>query len=253
MRMMMMIIMMNPVVLSSVLVPVMSATTLPKTSGSVKSIPDELNKLMRYLQPQVRSMAQTYLPETYGNCYEDGAPPTKCQHAGNLYFKKTSLYRVKARWITGINDLHMRELAVSTPAENKLDLKLMVELVDIPMSLRLEACAWGAGCTKLWDNQNSCCGKGKRIWATLTAVCSPQAPYIRDPVLSTIRMDKITVSPKLFGSIKVNIADITNSAENGIKTAAKKFLSFDIIDGMNNELQNILGQYQLTCQTLLKP
>ena len=100
----------------------------------VKSIPDELNKLLRFLQPQMRKLARDYVPRTYGNCHEDN-PPRKCQNVGNLYDHKTSLYHVKARWITGINDVHLRELRITVPKKNRLNLRMMIELVTAEMVL----------------------------------------------------------------------------------------------------------------------
>lgn len=222
-------------------------------NGLVVSLPDQFAKLAKVFKPQIRRLAQQHLPKTYGNCH-DKNPPRKCEHhGGNLYQEQTTFYKVKARWITGINDLHMRDLSVVRLEDGRLAIAMMVQMTNLPMSLRLEACSPLLGCgLMLWDNESGCCGRNKRIWATITISCSSQAPYLRHAKLESLKMDKIQVHNSIFGKYKVKLADVTKSAEDGVKTALGNFLRSDAINELNGVIQSLYGRFELTCESLQK-
>lgn len=210
------------------------------------SLPDQLNRLGNVMRPQIRNLAAQHLPKTYGNCKERN-PPAKCEEGGNLYVKRQRLYKVKARWISGINDLNLDSFAVAPMDDGRLNISLVIRTTDLPMSLRLETCTRLTGCVKLWDNTSACCGKNKRLWATIIASCNTQSPYLRNPILSFLHMDQIKVYNKIFGKYKVKLADVTKAAENGVKQAVRGFLTSNLIDDANGLLKSLYGRFDLNC------
>lgn len=125
---------------------------------------------------------------------------------GYWYNRKTTFDHVKARWITGIHAIHWRKMPLTVPSNNRLDLHVMLELVEIPMSFCLEGCAWiVAGCTRWWDNQSKFV-----LWTTVSGACHVKAPFVHS-VLSVLEMDRVQINqsihPSILGQIKVDLIE----------------------------------------------
>lgn len=227
------------------------------------SIPDQLNALSRVFAGQVHQFAKTHLPRTYGNCAEADAP-VPCEEGGNLYVEQGVLHRIKARWVSGLNDLHLRHFSVNIPLKNsnQLELSIMIEMAQLDLSLRLEACTFikelvdlgGYDCVKLWDNHSACCGSSKRIWGKLLLTCTRNSTeLLSNPRITQLGIDRTGIYNKIFGMYEVKLADITQPAADGLKEALEKALTTtDVMTQMNQMLLKLYGRFDLTCDSLLK-
>lgn len=217
------------------------------TSRNV-SLPDQLNKMASFLKPQIRALAQKNLPNTIGNCLEDN-PPQPCSHSADLYRMKTPLFLMQARWLSGMNDLHVREMNVTALPNAELNISVLIEMTDVPMSLRFDWC-WFGQCRTMLDNHSACCGQGKRVWASIITSCSPTLPFLANARLDQFKLDQIVISQKFFNR-DIQLADVTTQAENQVRKSLESFMTnSDTLDEANKLINRFFGRFDLKCHSL---
>lgn len=222
------------------------------TSGAfgLRSIPDEINKLIRFFKPALSKHVSKILPATIGNCTADNAPQP-CHDIGHLHDERALFYHAKARWLSGINELEFQNMHIRpTHEQTRLTLSVQTLFKHVPMSLKMDLCVL-IFCKTLWDSHDSCCGRKKQLWGKVSAECSPTFPYLTDPVVEMIGSDQLKVEVPFLG-IKLRIADITDQATAIMQIQGQKFLTQDMIIQMNEMLHDLIGGQDLTCDSLLK-
>ncbi|RHZ11766.1 hypothetical protein DYB26_010342, partial [Aphanomyces astaci] len=204
-------------------------------------LPDVLSALLDAYKPLLSGFAQANLPATIGNCKEANAP-TNCTDIGNLYDVKNTFYRVKVRWISGINTMRLDDIAVTfDDKDGSMALTVKVYFAKLPVSLLVEACAGVLGCATFLDTTKSCCGTAKTVTMTATAKCSERPPFLHSFVVGNA-----TISPGIAFTIDVfghtfKVADITSYIIQGVKDSAGKFLATQGLTLVNSQLQSIFG------------
>ncbi|RHY83053.1 hypothetical protein DYB37_000873 [Aphanomyces astaci] len=204
-------------------------------------LPDVLSALLDAYKPLLSGFAQANLPATIGNCKEANAP-ANCTDIGNLYNVKNTFYRVKVRWISGINTMRLDDIAVTfDDKDGSMALTVKVYFAQLPASFLVEACAGVLGCSTFLDTTKSCCGTAKTVTMTATAKCSERPPFLHSFVVGNA-----TISPGIAFTIDVfghtfKVADITSYIIQGVKDSAGKFLATQGLTLVNSQLQSIFG------------
>lgn len=219
-------------------------------SVALRSIPDELQKLIVYIKPHLQTAAKEKLPATYGNCQIDDAP-LPCQEAGDVYVQSSMFYKAEAHWLSGINGVQLDDITLNVVEQDSSILRLRIETTfpSLPLNLRLQLCLFGF-CFQVSQGTGACCGEEKRVWMELKTECHSTAPYLRNPVVSTVGADPIEIRPKLLGLFRVKLADVTKESTDAVRQTTQMYLTPEMLKEINFNLEKILGRYELTCNSL---
>ncbi|KAH9106652.1 hypothetical protein AeMF1_017792 [Aphanomyces euteiches] len=203
-------------------------------------LPDVLATLIAAYKPLLGNYAKSQLPATIGNCGQDN-PPLPCSESGNLYETTNTFYKVRARWISGINTMTLNSLNATFDDSGNMALTLAVNFAQLPMSLKVDGCGGFLGCVNVLDNSDSCCGSNKTVVMTATANCSESYPFITGFAVATTKITPaINVQIDILGKM-FDVRDVTPSIESGLKDAAGNFLAAKGVDLLNTEIKSLFG------------
>ncbi|KAF0694406.1 Aste57867_14703 [Aphanomyces stellatus] len=210
--------------------PIMDPPVLPLVMGTVVSA----------YKPLLADFAKKSLPATVGNC-SDANPPAPCLDMGYLLAQTSSLYAIKARWITGLNTISVGDINFSVDDKTgAATLDVVLGFVNLPLSLRIDACLGGA-CTTFSDGTSACCGGPKTFAMTATVACSESYPFLRNFTLT-----KIQIRPSIDLMFPVNgkptsLFDVTKPVEAGLNATAAAFVQKQGLDMLNAQIQTLFG------------
>ncbi|OQS01672.1 hypothetical protein ACHHYP_20018 [Achlya hypogyna] len=221
------------------LASVVAAVAMAAAEPLPPVLPQALAKAVDTFKPVIATYAATALPATMGNCSADAPKP--CQEIGDLYNTKTSFYDVRARWISGLNTLTVDTLSLTYDAVGTVTATAAVTFKSLPLSLRVDACLPSAGCSKLLDNTETCCGGPKTITVVAVATCNETYPFLRD-----LNVTRATISPAL--QIMVNVSgtptglfDATSLVQNELMTQGSTLLQKQALEPLNDKVRAFFG------------
>lgn len=212
------------------------------SAARVRSIPDELQRVLQYFKPDIQQKIKEKVPASIGNCNNtQHAPPQPCQEMGDLMVMDGGMYRATARWLGGLQHMELKVMNFGYLEPNVVGIYIQVSLPQLPMSLRVDLCTFG--CRSLFDDTSSCCGTNKKLMALVSFKCSTSDPY-----LSEMHIEYINIFP----SIKVRkLFEVTAASEKMIKEQFVGLVPSDLLDQVNHYIPMILGKYEYTCDSLL--
>lgn len=132
-------------------------------------------------------------------------------------------YKVKARWISGINTLRVDQIQLASGGGH-FTLQVSGALEDLKLRLQVEQCITFDRCTSIFDNSDGCCGREKRFTVKLRMQCSSGFPYLTSPQFESIEMDKLQITQRI-GPVNIKIKDITGLVKGQVSTNVLKVLT----------------------------
>ncbi|OQS05955.1 hypothetical protein THRCLA_20485 [Thraustotheca clavata] len=211
-------------------------------------LPKELSTIVDTYTPVVSAYASSALPATVGNCSAANAPKP-CQDVGDLYATKSSFYDIQARWISGLNTINVNTVKLTYDANGTMNADVSVTFKSLPMSLHVDVCLPGAGCSKLLDNTDTCCGGPKTISATATVACSEVFPYLRNATVSNV-----SIAPAL--EVMYNISgkptalfDATSVLQKELAQQGTTLLQNQGLTLLNEKIKQLYGDTIFCTQT----
>ncbi|KAF0694405.1 Aste57867_14702 [Aphanomyces stellatus] len=212
--------------------------------ASTPILPQALSSLIDSTRPLIASFASTALPATVGNCSAAAKAPTPCTDVGNLYTGTTSFYNIQARWISGLNKVTIDKLTLTSDSTTGLmTINAAATFANLPLSLRIDACLPGVGCSNVADDTTTCCGASKTIALSVTAACSETYPYLQNLTVTDAQVlpsldIMITVSGK-----QMKIFDATKLVNGQLKTQGTVALQTQAASFINEQIKNIYGAH----------
>ena len=188
-----------------------------------------INAQIRSHIPAISEAMRSSLPESMGNC--TAGAPIPCQ-GGNqsLFYERTALYEVEARWVAGLKSTSLHNIFLSVPTESVFAVAIDGEFGSLPLSLYIAQCStpdvWITGkCDKLWDNTEACCGTRKKFSIVVLSECYPEFPFVRNIKVHSILVDPMQVEESVMGIVKVNLKDLTDSVQTTLKGELTPYLN----------------------------
>jgi hypothetical protein len=182
-----------------------------------------VNAEIRANLPAVTKALDEALPMSVGNC--TAGAPTPCQGKNeSLYYNRSNMYEVEARWLTGLKTTRLENIHLSVPREKVFAVEISGRFGEIPLSLAIGECftpdVWITGkCRKIWDNTDACCGKEKGFYVLIVSDCVPEFPFIRNIEVKKVKVDPIKIEESIAGLVKVPLSDVTENVEQAIQNS----------------------------------
>lgn len=188
-----------------------------------------VNAQIRQHLPAISNALRQGLPESIGNC--TAGAPRPCQGGReSLYYQRTSLYEVDARWIEGLKSTSLHEIYLSVPSKNYMAVAVDGEFGNLPLNLYIGECStpdvWITGkCRAVWDNKDACCGSRKKFNVIILSQCYPEYPFVRNITVHSIRVDPMHVEEKVMGLVTVSLSDLTDTIQEKLKLEIGPYLN----------------------------
>ncbi|KAG9415331.1 hypothetical protein AC1031_008769 [Aphanomyces cochlioides] len=211
-------------------------------------LPQALSSLIESSKPLLTTLTTTtaLIPATVGNCAATDNPPKPCTEIGNLFSTTSYIYKIDARWISGLNTFSIDTLALTPDATGKIKLDVSVTFKSLPISLNVEGCLPSVGCHKVVDDTTTCCGANKTIVLSIAASCSETFPYLGNFSVTKAKiMPSLDITLNLMGKL-TKVLDATSIVESQLKTQGTNLLAAQGASAINNLLKTLYGD-QIYC------
>ncbi|KAF0736862.1 hypothetical protein Ae201684P_000731 [Aphanomyces euteiches] len=214
---------------------VLDAPVLPVVMGTV----------LEAYKPLLSDFAQKNLPATVGNC-ADSNPPTPCTDIGYLFAQNSSLYNIKARWISGISTMTLGNVNyTSDNATGAINLDVTVGFKSLPLSLRVDACLAGV-CSNFFDGTSACCGGPKTVSLAATMQCSESYPFLRNFTFTKMDIQPAIELTFVVNGQSVSLFDVTKPVKSGLNSTVAAIIQKDGMDLLNTQIKSLFGD-QIFC------
>ena len=188
-----------------------------------------INAQIRQHIPAISNALRQGLPESIGNC--SAGAPSPCQGGSeSLYYQRTPLYEVEARWLQGLRSTSLHQIYLSVPSNNYMAVSVDGEFGDLPLNLYIGECStpdvWITGkCRAVWDNMDACCGARKKFNVMILSQCYPEYPFVRNITVHSTRVDPMHVEEKVMGLVTVSLTDLTDTIQEKLKLEIGPYLN----------------------------
>jgi len=187
-----------------------------------------VNSQIRQHLPAITDALRRGLPESMGNC--GAGAPQPCQGRESLYYQRTALYELEARWVQGLKSTSLSDIYLSVPSKNYMAVAVDGEFASLPLSLYIAECStpdvWITGrCRAIWDNLDACCGSNKKFNVMILSQCYPEYPFVRNITVHSIRVDPMHVQEKVMGLVTVSLTDLTDTVQEKLKQELGPYLN----------------------------
>jgi len=186
-------------------------------------------------------MLQQSIPNSYGDCNDNGPPaPCECSPGcANLYYiHKSWVYKAYARWISGLRSGSLASVVFSD-AGSVITVDVKGSFAQLPLSLWIGECLTFDQCVEIWDNTEGCCGTDKHFQVNISVNCKNDSPYLYNIKLDEVTLDKFEITEKIVG-ITVDLDDITSSIENTVSGLLSTYLTTEKFIPYNGTMVTVL-------------
>ncbi|KAH9106654.1 hypothetical protein AeMF1_017794 [Aphanomyces euteiches] len=227
---------------------VVSQVSVVRGAWQPPLLPQALSSLIESSKPLLTTLTKTtaLIPATVGNCAATDNPPKPCTEIGNLFSTTSYIYKIDARWISGLNTFSIDNLALTPDATGKIKLDVAVTFKSLPISLNVEGCLPSVGCHKVVDDTTTCCGANKTIELSIAASCSETFPYLGNFSVTKAKiMPSLDITLNLMGKL-TKVLDATSIVESQLKTQGTNLLAAQGAPAINDLLKTLYGD-QIYC------
>lgn len=206
---------------------------------------DGFNQFISSQVPTVTAALQGVMPASYGNCVDDA--PTPCEDKGDYLFyqHKSWAYKAWARWITGLNTISFDTLKVTADEEGNLNgVYGAGSFKNLPASIAIDECFTFDKCSKVWDNEDACCGSDKHFDLTLDVKCDDANKSLVYIDFGELNIDTFEITES-FGPVKLAQVDITNDVHDAAKGVITDYMTKAFIpyNGTTLTITDFLNAY----------
>lgn len=193
-----------------------------------------MNRALAGVLPLMNDVINHTLPRSLGDCNQtksiegDSLAPMPCIGDGPLYHATTTGLGVKAvekqhvlaRWVTGVNTIHIDSISVHVIPDSKKPIEVAIrgEIRDMKISIRIEQC-WLQVCKVLWDNTDGCCKPNREFELIVATDCNDDGDLatVGDFKVEWFNIDNIVLSENVLGLFQEKLADLTPRVKDTVK------------------------------------
>lgn len=182
----------------------------------------KVNRALVVVLPLINNVLHQTLPATVGNCDDSVRPPLPC--VGNQIAYRSphtsTGSEVLARWVTGLNTVHLRSASVTIIPESRRPIQVSIagQVADLKISLRIKECLLQV-CKTLWDGTGGCCEPNRNFMMVIATDCVHNAlgaAQLGDFKLEYFDIDKIQLSENILG-FEQDLADLTPTVRKHVQ------------------------------------
>ncbi|CAK4666351.1 hypothetical protein LEN26_015114 [Aphanomyces euteiches] len=239
-------------VLTTLLLAAKPAFSIRRIAGNSTNTTADNVSLRAFLTPMLPSLRDSLpaildglIPMSYGNCKGDVRPPQPCIGSTDLYTSTGVFYRIRARWIAGLNVIHFDTFDVKFDRNGSMLLTVSARFDALPMSVQVDACL-GYFCTGVLNNTDTCCGTNKTLTVVARIGCCTTPPFLCKPsVVSADVTPFVSAVVNVFGA-KIDVWDLTPTFTSVLRDQVESVVLAHTIDLINELLVDNLGD-EIVC------
>jgi hypothetical protein len=199
----------------------------------------KVNHALQGVLPLLNNVMNHTLPRTLGDCSKSARAPMPCVGDGPVYVANESglgqleEQRVKARWVTGVNTVHLKDISLQVIPDSRKPIELGIsgEVENLTMSIRIQQCLFGVGCKTLWDGTGGCCKPRRQFKLVIATDCADSTDGVAtlgDFKVEWFNIDDIVLNENVLG-FNQKLADLTPRVKKTVQKLTTNVFQGDTV------------------------